>query len=70
MVVAVVLAAAAHRDDQRAVHDRVGQVADRGKRHRAPGREFARLVIVADVSYFESQLPDGLVTRLLRAACS
>lgn len=31
-------------------------------------RARGKLVIVADVSYFEAQLPDGLVTRLLRAA--
>ena len=33
-------------------------------------RARGKLGIVAGVSYFESQLPDGLVTRLLRAACS
>ncbi len=32
-------------------------------------RARGKLVIVADVAYFEAQLPDGLVTRLLRAAC-
>ncbi len=31
-------------------------------------RARGKLVIVADVAYFESQLPDGLVTRLLRAS--
>lgn len=31
-------------------------------------RARGKLVIIVDVTYFESQLPDGLVTRLLRAA--